>query len=97
MSSRSGSTGGGGSSQGGGAAVPLAVLLRREVASERTASERPELHSGLFSQAKKGEDFTFLKPECERVPGVSSSPFSAFGVSARAPPLLLSISPLPSR
>lgn len=62
--------------------MPLAVLLRREVASERTASERPELHSGLFSQAKKGEDFTFLKPECERVPGVPSSSFSAFGVSA---------------
>lgn len=99
MSSRSGSTGGGGSSSGGGgssagggAAVPLAVLLRREVASERTASERPELHSGLFSQAKKGEDFTFLKPECERVPGVPSSSFSAFGVSA-PPPSCLYLSP----
>ncbi|XP_022681731.1 probable protein phosphatase 2C 15 isoform X2 [Setaria italica] len=84
MSSRSGSVGGGssagGSSAGGGAAVPLAVLLRREVASERTASERPELHSGLFSQAKKGEDFTFLKPDCERLPGVPSSSFSAFGL-----------------
>ncbi|ONM62756.1 putative protein phosphatase 2C 12 [Zea mays] len=84
MSSRSGSTSGGstggGSSAGGGAAVPLALLLRREVASERTASERPELHSGLFSQAKKGEDFTFLKLECERVPGVPSSSFSAFGL-----------------
>jgi hypothetical protein len=95
MSSRSGSVGGGssagGSSAGGGAAVPLAVLLRREVASERTASERPELHTGLFSQAKKGEDFTFLKPDCERVPGVPSSSFSAFGVSAPVPaPLSLS-------
>jgi hypothetical protein len=66
--------------------VPLAVLLRREVASERTASERPELHWGLFSQAKKGEDFTFLKPECERVPDVPSSSFSAFGVSPRPLP-----------
>jgi hypothetical protein len=71
--------------------VPLALLLRREVASERTASERPELHSGLFSQAKKGEDFTFLKLECERVPGVPSSSFSAFGVSAA--PRSLSLSP----
>lgn len=70
--------------------MPLALLLRREVASERTASERPELHSGLFSQAKKGEDFTFLKLECERVPGVPSSSFSAFGVSA-AHPFSLSI------
>ena len=91
MSSRSGSVGGGsvggGSSAGGGAAVPLAVLLRREVASERTASERPELHSGLFSQAKKGEDFTFLKPDCERLPGVPSSSFSAFGVSALPTPV----------
>nr|CAB3446971.1 unnamed protein product [Digitaria exilis] len=84
MSSRAGSVGGGsssgGSSAGGGGAVPLAVLLRREVASERTASERPELHTGLFSQAKKGEDFTFLKPDCERIPGVPSSSFSAFGL-----------------
>ena len=81
--------------------MPLAVLLRREVASERTASERPELHSGLFSQAKKGEDFTFLKPDCERLPGVPSSSFSAFGVSAppdscvpaRSPPPVAIASP----
>ncbi|KAF0932100.1 hypothetical protein E2562_008637, partial [Oryza meyeriana var. granulata] len=65
----------------GGSAVPLAVLLRREVVSEKTAAERPELQAGLFSQAKKGEDFTFLKPDCERLPGVPSSSFSAFGVS----------------
>ncbi|KAL5208022.1 hypothetical protein ABZP36_032457 [Zizania latifolia] len=64
----------------GGAAVPLAVLLRREVVGEKTAAERPELQSGLFSQAKKGEDFTFLKPDCERLPGVPSSSFSAFGL-----------------
>nr|CAB3450121.1 unnamed protein product [Digitaria exilis] len=95
MSSRAGSVGGGsssgGSSSGGGGAVPLAVLLRREVASERTASERPELHTGLFSQAKKGEDFTFLKPDCERIPGVPSSSFSAFGVSPapRSPPVAI--------
>ncbi|GJM85314.1 hypothetical protein PR202_ga01752 [Eleusine coracana subsp. coracana] len=48
--------------------------------TERTAAERPELQTGLFSQAKKGEDFTFLKPECERVPGIPSSSFSAFGL-----------------
>jgi hypothetical protein len=85
MSSRS--SGSGGSSSGGaGATVPLSVLLRREVASERTAAERPELQTGLFCQAKKGEDFTFLKPECERIPGVPSSSFSAFGVSVPTPP-----------
>lgn len=71
----SGSMGG-----GGGAALPLAELLRREVVSERTAAERPELQAGLASQAKKGEDFTFLKPDCERLPGVPSSSFSAFGL-----------------
>lgn len=65
--------------------MPLAVLLRREVVSERTAAERPELQHGLFSQAKKGEDFVFLKPDCERLPGVPSSSFSAFGVSAPHP------------
>lgn len=62
MSSQAGSVGDG-SNTGGGGVVPLAVLLRREVASKRTASERPELHMGLFSHAKKGEHFTFLKPE----------------------------------
>jgi serine/threonine protein phosphatase PrpC len=65
---------------GGAATVPLAVLLRREVVSEKTAAERPELQVGLFSQAKKGEDYTFLKPDCERLPGVPSSSFSAFGL-----------------
>ncbi|KAF7084448.1 hypothetical protein CFC21_088071 [Triticum aestivum] len=83
MSTRSrsvqGSVGGGGSTAGG-SAVPLAVLLRREVVSERTAAERPELQHGLFSQAKKGEDFVFLKPDCERLPGFPSSSFSAFGL-----------------
>ncbi|KAE8781187.1 putative protein phosphatase 2C 15 [Hordeum vulgare] len=83
MSTRSrsvqGNVGGGGSTAGG-SAVPLAVLLRREVVSERTAAERPELQHGLFSQAKKGEDFVFLKPDCERLPGVPSSSFSAFGL-----------------
>jgi hypothetical protein len=94
MSSRS--SGSGGSSSGGaGATVPLSVLLRREVASERTAAERPELQTGLFCQAKKGEDFTFLKLECERVPGVPSSAFSAFGVSV--PPLPFSGLSFPSR
>ncbi|KAF7079144.1 hypothetical protein CFC21_083428 [Triticum aestivum] len=83
MSTRSrsvqGSVGGGGSTAGG-SAVPLAVLLRREVVSERTAAERPELQHGLFSQAKKGEDFVFLKPDCERLPGFPPSSFSAFGL-----------------
>ncbi|KQJ99978.1 probable protein phosphatase 2C 15 [Brachypodium distachyon] len=75
-----GGSGGGSTAGAGGSTVPLAVLLRREVVSERTAAERPELQHGLFSQAKKGEDFTFLKPECERHPGVPSSSFSAFGL-----------------
>jgi hypothetical protein len=95
MSSRSSGSGGSSSGGGAGTTVPLAVLLRREVVSERTAAERPELHTGLFNQAKKGEDFTFLKPECERIPGVPSSSFSAFGVSASTPPPAHPTSPFP--
>ena len=86
MSTRSKSVPGSlGGSAAGGSAVPLAVLLRREVVSERTAAERPELQHGLFNQAKKGEDFFLLKPDCERLPGVPSSSFSAFGVSHPRP------------
>lgn len=44
--------------------VPLSVLLKREVASEKI--DRPVITHGQASESKKGEDFTLLKMECER-------------------------------
>ncbi|KAJ6810575.1 putative protein phosphatase 2C 12 isoform X1 [Iris pallida] len=58
--------------------VPLAVLLKREVTSEKM--ERPELLHGQASQSKKGEDFSLLKTECQRVPGDGLTTFAAFGL-----------------
>ncbi|XP_020269538.1 probable protein phosphatase 2C 12 isoform X2 [Asparagus officinalis] len=43
-------------------------------------TEKPDVLHGQASQSKKGEDFTFLKTECQRVPGDGISTFSVFGV-----------------
>ncbi|KAJ3676994.1 hypothetical protein LUZ60_002718 [Juncus effusus] len=59
-------------------AVPLAVLLKRELTSER--AERPDVLYGQAKQSKKGEDFTLLKTQCERVPGDGSTTFSVFAL-----------------
>lgn len=61
-----------------GETVPLSVLLRRELASEKI--EKPEIFHGEASQSKKGEDFVFVKTECERVLGDGVTTFSAFAV-----------------
>ncbi|XP_023535407.1 probable protein phosphatase 2C 12 isoform X2 [Cucurbita pepo subsp. pepo] len=58
--------------------VPLSVLLKRELAIEKI--ERPEIVHGQASQSKKGEDFTLLKSECERVVGDGVSTYSVFGL-----------------
>lgn len=60
--------------------VPLSVLLKRELANERI--EKPEMvvMSGQASENKKGEDFTFVKTECQRVVGDGVSTYSVFGV-----------------
>lgn len=58
--------------------VPLSVLLKRELASEKV--ERPELSHGQASQSKKGEDFTLLKTECQRVLGDGITTYSVFGL-----------------
>ncbi|XP_058097097.1 probable protein phosphatase 2C 12 isoform X1 [Magnolia sinica] len=58
--------------------VPLAVLLKRELTSEKV--ENPDILHGQANQSKKGEDFTLLKMECERVPGDGSTTFSVFGL-----------------
>ncbi|GAA0139133.1 protein phosphatase [Lithospermum erythrorhizon] len=58
--------------------VPLSVLLKRELANEKT--EKPELSHGQAGQSKKGEDFTLIKTECQRVLGDGVTTFSVFGL-----------------
>ncbi|KAF5817678.1 putative protein-serine/threonine phosphatase [Helianthus annuus] len=58
--------------------VPLSVLLKRELANEKV--ERPEIVSGQANQSKKGEDFTLIKSECQRVLGDGVTTYSVFGV-----------------
>ncbi|PQM40663.1 putative protein phosphatase 2C 12 [Prunus yedoensis var. nudiflora] len=58
--------------------VPLSVLLKRELANEKI--ERPEIVHGQASQSKKGEDFTLVKTECQRVVGDGVSTYSVFGL-----------------
>lgn len=58
--------------------VPLSVLLKRELANEKI--ERPEIVHGQASQSKKGEDFTLLKTECQRMVGDGVSTYSVFGL-----------------
>ncbi|XP_031118065.1 probable protein phosphatase 2C 12 [Ipomoea triloba] len=61
-----------------GETIPLSVLLRRELASEKI--EKPEISHGEASQSKKGEDFLFVKTGCERVLGDGVTSFSAFAL-----------------
>ncbi|GLT92252.1 hypothetical protein SLE2022_100990 [Rubroshorea leprosula] len=58
--------------------VPLSVLLKRELASEKV--EKPDIVHGLANQSKKGEDFTLLKNECQRAMGDGVTTFSVFGI-----------------
>ncbi|KAK9740622.1 hypothetical protein RND81_03G048700 [Saponaria officinalis] len=66
------------SSRGDHQTVPLSVLLRREQDSEKV--ENPELCYGQFNQSKKGEDFTLVKTECQRIVGDGVTTFSVFGL-----------------
>ncbi|KAJ8772858.1 hypothetical protein K2173_028035 [Erythroxylum novogranatense] len=58
--------------------VPLSVLLKRELAHEQV--EKPEILHGQANQSKKGEDFTLLKTECQRVVGDGVTTYSVFGL-----------------
>lgn len=58
--------------------VSLSVLLKRELANEKI--EKPETSHGQASQSKKGEDFTLVKTECERVLGDGVTTYSVFGL-----------------
>ncbi|XP_020249992.1 probable protein phosphatase 2C 12 isoform X2 [Asparagus officinalis] len=59
--------------------LPLGVLLKRELSTEKTP-EKPDIIHAQANQSKKGEDFTFLKTECERVPGDGSTTFAVFAI-----------------
>lgn len=58
--------------------IPLSLLLKREVASEKI--EKPEVCYGQANHSKKGEDFTLLKTECQRVLGDDVTTYHVFGV-----------------
>ncbi|CAI0465225.1 unnamed protein product [Linum tenue] len=58
--------------------VPLSVLLKRELAHEKV--EKPELVYGQANQSKKGEDFTLVKTECQRILGDGVTTYSVFGL-----------------
>ncbi|WOK94312.1 putative protein phosphatase 2C 12 isoform X1 [Canna indica] len=67
-----------GSGVGERATVPLAVLLRREITSEKMDS--PDVLFGQASQSKKGEDFTLIKTDCRRDNGEEDGTFSVFAL-----------------
>lgn len=58
--------------------VPLSVLLKRELANDKV--EIPEIFHGQANQSKKGEDFTLVKTECQRVLGDDVTTYTVFGV-----------------
>ncbi|KAH9605246.1 hypothetical protein KSS87_002434 [Heliosperma pusillum] len=58
--------------------IPLAALISREMKNEKM--EKPNVKYGHAGQSKKGEDYIFVKPDCQRVPGNLSSTFSVFAV-----------------
>lgn len=58
--------------------LPLSVLLKRELANEKI--ERPDISHGQASQSKKGEDYTFIKTECQRALGDGVATYSVFAL-----------------
>ena len=60
--------------------VPLSVLLKRELANEKIEKPDMVVVYGLASENKKGEDFTLLKSECQRVVMDGVSTYSVFGL-----------------
>lgn len=62
----------------GDISVPLAVLLKREMSNEKC--EKPDLLYGDACQRKKGEDFTLLNADSERMQETGTESFSVFAV-----------------
>ncbi|KAJ1397400.1 PPM-type phosphatase domain [Sesbania bispinosa] len=60
--------------------VPLSVLLKRELANEKIEKPDVVITHGQASENKKGEDFTLVKTECQRVVGDGVSTYSVFGL-----------------
>ncbi|XP_074274893.1 putative protein phosphatase 2C 15 [Silene latifolia] len=58
--------------------IPLAALISREMKNEKM--EKPNVKYGHAGQSKKGEDYIFVRTDCQRVPGNVSSTFSVFAV-----------------
>ncbi|CAM8915852.1 unnamed protein product [Rhodiola kirilowii] len=58
--------------------VPLSVLLKREQANEHL--EKPNIVHGQAGQSKKGEDFTMIKTERQRVSGYGTTTYSVFAI-----------------
>uniref|UniRef100_A0A7N1A0T8 protein-serine/threonine phosphatase n=1 Tax=Kalanchoe fedtschenkoi TaxID=63787 RepID=A0A7N1A0T8_KALFE len=58
--------------------VPLSLLLKRDQASEHL--EKPNIVHGQASQSKKGEDFTMIKTERQRVLGDGITTYSVFAI-----------------
>ncbi|KAL7239543.1 hypothetical protein ACSBR2_005438 [Camellia fascicularis] len=58
--------------------VPLGTLLGRELRTEK--AEKPTIKYGQAALAKKGEDYFLIKPDCQRIPGNPSTPFSVFAI-----------------
>uniref|UniRef100_A0A0D6QXX2 protein-serine/threonine phosphatase n=1 Tax=Araucaria cunninghamii TaxID=56994 RepID=A0A0D6QXX2_ARACU len=61
-----------------GPMVPLAELLKRELKNEKI--ERPNIRCGQAGQSKKGEDFTLIKLDCQKIPGDGTSTFAVFAI-----------------
>ncbi|XP_029128048.1 probable protein phosphatase 2C 12 [Cajanus cajan] len=68
------------SARSGHQTVPLSVLLKRELANEKFEKPEVVVVHGQASENKKGEDFTLLKTECQRVVGDGVSTYSVFGL-----------------
>ncbi|EPS58058.1 hypothetical protein M569_16758, partial [Genlisea aurea] len=61
--------------------VPLSLLLKKEIADKKVErAPPPEISHGQASQSKKGEDFTFIKTECQRAFGDGVTTYSVFAL-----------------
>lgn len=58
--------------------VALGTLIGRELRNDNV--ENPGIKYGQAALAKKGEDYFLIKPDCKRISGNQSTPFSVFAV-----------------
>ncbi|XP_016458301.1 putative protein phosphatase 2C 5 [Nicotiana tabacum] len=60
------------------APVPLGTLISRELRNDNV--EKPTVKYGQAGLAKKGEDYFLVRPDCQRIPGNTSTYFSVFAI-----------------